>query len=383
MAIAINPSDLINQTVRRMRFALYAGILMVLMISLHKLDNKVENALAIFFSRFGCGLLIGGASLCAGGFLGFIFGIPNLLQSQVTNESKSSMLKYNDNLVQISDWLTKIIVGVSLTQINSISDKVLNLGDHLKENFGEDKWGMNASLAIVFYFFLFGFLMIYFWTRTDFTRIMKEVDDDLQVKFDNLQQKYQQTEEKKLMFEKWADSEVSNIAKAVVEQSPFASDAIKIDAFKENNSDKLKSAIGQLKDKVNEVLKTKPVIVKDDLQKGRWGGKKENNGKAINAKVSPSKTKNFYDIAINVTDKNKSLDVPVAIFVHDSFELPDDVIYLVPDENGVAQITLTAYEAFTVGALFADGTELELDLNDQPGYPDGFYWKTFSQSSLS
>lgn len=375
MTTRLDPSTNIDQTDSRMKYALWAGIAMVCLLPLHFPANNSEKSVLFIFSRIGCGLLIAGASLSAGGFLGFIFGIPNLLQSQASSGSRSAILKYNDNLVQISDWLTKIIVGVSLTQIGAIPGKVKSLGECLKWNFGGDDWGRNASLAVVFYFFLFGFLMIYFWTRTGFTIIMKYVDDDLQQKVDSLEVILKQTDENKQKFEKLADSEVASKTKELVNHSRVASDANSIEQLKKDSTETLKVALDQLKEKVKEVLKNKPVKTKDDLQKGRWGGKAENNGKQISASVSRSKASSFYDISIAVSDKTKGLDVPVAIFIHDSFVFPDDVIYVNP-ENGVAKVTLTAYEAFTVGALFADDTELELDLNEQKGYPEGFYWVT-------
>ena len=357
-----------------MKTALCVGIVMVCLLSFHNPTvDGWESLVCSIFSRIGCGLLIAGACLSAGGFLGFIFGIPNLLQNQSNSGSHSTILKYNDNLVQISDWLTKIIVGVSLTQIGYIPGKVKLLGKFLESNFGGGPWGSIAALAIVFYFFLFGFLMLYFWTRTGFTIIMKYVDDDLQQKVEDLEVKLKQTGEEKQRFEKLADSEVANKTKDLVNHSEVASDANSIEQLKGKSTEILKVALDQLKEKVQEVLKNKPVKRKDDLQKDRWGGKAENKGKQISASVSRSKASSFYDISIAVSDKTKGLDVPVAIFIHDSFALPDDVIYVNP-ENGVAKVTLMAYEAFTVGALFADDTELELDLNEQKGYPEGFYW---------
>jgi hypothetical protein len=368
--------ELSDKTWLRIKWVLYIGLAVVAIISFHEPGNIFLNAMWTIISRIGCGLLVAGASLAAGGFLGFIFGIPSLLQNQNLTASKPTTFKYNDNLVQISDWLTKIIVGVGLTQLNIIPGKVLRLGNLLSVNFGGGDWGRNAALALIFYFLLFGFLIIYFWTRTDFTNIMKKTDDDINMV---------KEENKKIKGENEAikDLVASEKSKESIENNELASDISTISMLKEKSSDDLKQKLEVLKQKVKEVLPDKLIVVEDDRQKNRWGGKKENNGKQIRASVIQSRSSGFYDILITVFGKEAALDNPVAIFVHNSFEFPDDVIYVIPDSKGFAQVTLTAYEAFTVGALVADGTELELDLNEQPGYPEGFYWGKKTGSSQS
>ena len=116
-------------------------------------------------------------------------------------------------------------------------------------------------------------------------------------------------------------------------------------------------------------------IVKDktDLQKGRWGGKRESNGFLLDADVEKQFIPGLYSLTLRITGPNKEgLYSGVAAFcIHDTF--PQQIVY-VPFSNGVAVLELTCYEAFTVGAYLEDNTELEMDLNDIPGYPKGFYW---------
>ena len=70
---------------------------------------------------------------------------------------------------------------------------------------------------------------------------------------------------------------------------------------------------------------------------------------------------------------NSPISEPAAIFVHDTYEFPDNVIYSIPTPGGIIQLSLLAYESFTLGVLFADGTELELDLEQPTGFPPDFY----------
>lgn len=349
---------LIQSTWKMIKILIGIGLLLIILLSI---GNSGTNIWSVF-STCACGLLLGGASFAGGGFMGFIFGIPSLLQNQNLTVAKPTTFKYNDNLVQISDWLTKIIVGVGLTQLGNIPKKVLRLGEILAPNFGGSPVGNNYALVIIFYFLLFGFLIIYFWTRTDFTNIMKKTDDDIN------QIRKQHNEFKKDV--------VQVEVKENIEKSDLASDTSSIHILEQNNPD-FKEKLGLLKEKVRTVLSAKPKgKFADDLQKGRWGGNSVSDGKKIEATVTNSKWKDFYNVNISVSCVDGScLREPVALFVHDTYKIPDNVIYVNPDSNGVARISLLAYEAFTIGALFQDDTELELDLNVQRGYPEDFYWK--------
>ncbi|MDB5020626.1 MAG: hypothetical protein JWQ28_1753 [Pedobacter sp.] len=73
-------------------------------------------------------LLLGAAIFMLGLFVGFLFGIPK-------NVSKNASGTYtsNTNLEEISDWLTKILVGLGLTQISFIPTKVESIVAYLSE----------------------------------------------------------------------------------------------------------------------------------------------------------------------------------------------------------------------------------------------------------
>lgn len=339
-----------------MAIVLITGIVMILLLSFHKLG---QNSWQEYVSRVGCGLLIAGASMSAGGFLGFIFGIPSLLQASATaGNGSTALVKYNDNLVQISDWLTKIIVGVGLTQLGDIPGKVLRLGDYLAINFSESAsdWGRNASLAIVFYFLLFGFLMIYFWTRTDFTRIMKGTDDDLQAK---LEEKTEKLAEKETMLQE--EIKKKEEIKEKIEKISLQKETImKHDEEKASRASNVEVQLG-------------PIIHTDDPQKGRFGGKAESNGRKLSAIITETADPEWFNVSIKVesTDSAKPLDSEVIFYLHDTFR---PSVYPISPINGVAEDNeINAWGAFTVGAVADNGqTLLELDLSQLPEAPKKF-----------
>lgn len=75
----------------------------------------------------------------------------------------------NTNLEQISDWLTKILVGVGLVQLGSIVDSLGDLADYIAEALGGGPAGAPFALALVMYFTVAGFLVAYLWTRLNLT----------------------------------------------------------------------------------------------------------------------------------------------------------------------------------------------------------------------
>jgi hypothetical protein len=107
-------------------------------------------------------LLVAGAALLGGGLLGFLFGIPKKLQQNTTT---NDAYQENTNLEQISDWLTKIIVGLGLTQLAKIPAALQNYSDFTAPGLGNFDHGNVFAIALLLYFLICGFLLTYFWTR--------------------------------------------------------------------------------------------------------------------------------------------------------------------------------------------------------------------------
>ncbi|MEK6287107.1 MAG: hypothetical protein AABO57_15310 [Acidobacteriota bacterium] len=122
------------------------------------------------------GSMVAGASLIVGGLLGFLFGIPRSLASdhpqsidEVENENdaggRGTDFRANTNLEQISDWLTKILVGVGLAKISGISEGLNGAANTIQEGLGSPPQNHVLALAILVYFPVCGFLIGYLWTR--------------------------------------------------------------------------------------------------------------------------------------------------------------------------------------------------------------------------
>jgi hypothetical protein len=122
-------------------------------------------------------ILVGGAALASGALLGFLFGIPRAVQDAKVSDSPEQtdrLYQVNTNLEQISDWLTKIIVGVGLVELYKIPPKFVRLAAYVVPAFGSPLVSSGLAAIVLMYFAVIGFLGAYLWTRLlltlEFTR---------------------------------------------------------------------------------------------------------------------------------------------------------------------------------------------------------------------
>jgi hypothetical protein len=145
---------------------------------------RLAKSLAVL----GTALLLAGSALLGGAFLGFLFGIPRALQQQSVPEggaSESAALQgvagragygANTSLEQISDWLTKILVGVGLTQLSSLPSALTQFADFARAGLGGFESSKVFAVALLIYFLICGFLMSYLWTRLRLGKAFSEAD---------------------------------------------------------------------------------------------------------------------------------------------------------------------------------------------------------------
>jgi hypothetical protein len=119
--------------------------------------------------------LIGRATLLGGGLLGFVFAIPRSLQEARSNVGPPGYGS-NTNLEQISDWLTKILVGVGLTQLREIPGQIQRLVAYLAPGLGGDTNSQAFTLALLTYFSVAGFLLGYLSTRLLLGQALRQAD---------------------------------------------------------------------------------------------------------------------------------------------------------------------------------------------------------------
>jgi hypothetical protein len=115
----------------------------------------------------------------AGFLAGFLFGIPRVLQGQdgtaasagtAAGQPTGYAQRVNTNLEQISDWLTKIIVGIGLVELRQVPDHLYKASMWMASSFslkeGNDlEQAASFSNSVILYFSVAGFLAGYIITR--------------------------------------------------------------------------------------------------------------------------------------------------------------------------------------------------------------------------
>ncbi len=155
-------------------------------------------ALAVMASSFGefAAMTIWAFGLCAvGASIGFLFGIPRVLaatSTSVTNEPipstestvaalaaevRRNRLAANTNLEQVSDWLTKILVGVGLVQFTKVPTEVNRLAGIMGPSFGNAPQNESVATGVILVFSVGGFLIGYITTRAFVPKILQDVED--------------------------------------------------------------------------------------------------------------------------------------------------------------------------------------------------------------
>jgi hypothetical protein len=143
-------------------------------------------------SILGVAAILGGAALLVGALLGFLFGIPKTLQREVPSGTPQSppgieaqqgqptiSHEPNTNLEQISDWLTKILVGVGLTQLTSIPSGLQRYAAYAAPSLGDFPSSPLFASALLVYFSVCGFLIGYLCTRLYLAGAIGRADIDV------------------------------------------------------------------------------------------------------------------------------------------------------------------------------------------------------------
>ena len=184
----------------RIQIASVFGLLLVFCYSLQYLRTPSAFVLVL-----GAGLIGSGASYVAGFLMGLIFGIPRTpprapsppsapvsapgtpASTPAPGPSPDHDIEPNSNLVEISDWLTKIFVGVGLVELGKIPGKMEHLAEYLAMGLRRCPPDANANLAciqsshalamgIIVFFSISGFLFGYLWSRLYLQRALGQIN---------------------------------------------------------------------------------------------------------------------------------------------------------------------------------------------------------------
>jgi Ca2+-binding RTX toxin-like protein len=128
-------------------------------------------------SAFAAAVLVAVGVYLVGGLFGFLFGIPKSLTGDAgtaatggaagaaADSPEGARFKPNTNLEEISDWLTKIIVGLTLVQFRQLIDQIHQLSEFFAPALGNAASTPSFVIGIFMVFSISGFLTLYAATR--------------------------------------------------------------------------------------------------------------------------------------------------------------------------------------------------------------------------
>ncbi len=125
------------------------------------------------------GLLWALSLYALGVFVGFLFSVSRVVENTAAAGNVTSPLRYlpNTGLEQIADWLTKIIVGLSLVELKKIPSVILSFSAVISASLGNGDGTKGLAYAMVVFFPIVGFLGMYLSTRLYLNQGMRKADD--------------------------------------------------------------------------------------------------------------------------------------------------------------------------------------------------------------
>ncbi|MCC3773291.1 hypothetical protein [Streptomyces sp. UNOB3_S3] len=123
---------------------------------------------------FGIGLGVSAAAATVGGLAGFLFGIPRRREGDGSPVGQGgaagghiSGYLPNTNLEQVSDWFTKMLVGIGLVEFGRMGVPAGRLVGAVGKCLGGSSEARVVAACLLVLFLILGFMVSYLWTATN------------------------------------------------------------------------------------------------------------------------------------------------------------------------------------------------------------------------
>lgn len=293
----------------------------------------------------------------AGMGIGFLFGIPKVLQGSAPPQSQPQppdptpavasaqspqpaaqdyRQRVNTNLEEISDWLTKIIVGLGLIQLKELPRQLDLLSRRISTSFDGTESYRAVATALIVFFVVIGFLYGYLMTRLYLQGALARAENEL------------------------------GGPRALRELDQKVNAALNAAAAETKRRQQARTAVS---------MEIDDDAWNSDPHAGFAEGKSEANGRKLTAEITPvhgAGAVNRVHLRVSTTEPKRPITSNVIFYLHPSFE--PTRVEVAPDSDGVARLDILAAGVFTVGAETDNGaTKLELNLEKVPGGSSEFY----------
>lgn len=374
--------------------ALTGAIILLLVYSLTAPNSSVV---------FAVELIAGLAALVGGALLGFLFGIPRTPPRSQTNggaadgapESQNRpVYEPSNNLEQVSDWLTKILVGAGLVQLEEMRDFLNEIGAHVGTAVGGAATGVVTQLTLLV-FGILGFLGGFLWTRVYYGAIQVLADLRVQEDLDsfasriakrvqatveqNVEQKVeqkveQQVEQKTQQFEQAKQQAEESATQSKNDLTSLARILRSVDATASmaarftNVADVVKDPV--LADKVKKFRDAPPDWDSDPVKDLFGTGPSSAGGLTLTGTLEKvlDEESLILTLAVEGSDGRSIEGSRVMFLTHPTYK---DSIRAITARGNRASLTLYS-ESWYYAAAIVDTTVLVLDLRTIPGVPDWF-----------
>ena len=286
------------------------------------------------------GLAFGASAV--GAFPGFLFGLPKSNNATNTGSAGGDALSMapSTGLEQIADWLTKIIVGAGLVELKSILPWFGGLCTSVAAEYSSTPPSPTFVGGWTLFFVVVSFIAAYNLTRVYLSPVYRDLEKLVRERVAPVERERDETNER-----------MRAIAGEGIRQLNPGAD------FTASNGPA-------------SAVTIKPGTDPEDPCKGQFDGLSERNGYRLSARflpVKPSTSKSGTAVlSVESTQDGKKFEGTVVFYLHPTFDVP---IVRVPINGGRAEMRITLWGGFTVGAVTPDGTKLELDLSELPDAP--------------
>jgi hypothetical protein len=126
------------------------------------------------------------ACLVTGVLIGFIFGVPTIINNRLPDTSQNNvvqavlkpadarkLVEANTNLTQVSDWLTKVIIGAGLVELRELPGFISTISAQIATGMANEDLAYAKVFAggIVIAFSVYGFIFGYLIMRIVLTEV--------------------------------------------------------------------------------------------------------------------------------------------------------------------------------------------------------------------